>query len=308
MRIIEDVRTATETFPEVALTIGSFDGVHLGHMRVIEQLMESARARRGTAALMTLRPHPRHFFMPDNAPNLLTTDARKEELLEQAGIEVLYVLPFDASTAHLTARAFFEEIVVARCHTRELIVGHDFTFGRGAGGNYACLAQWAPEFGIELREEPPLVIQGERVSSTLIRERILDGEVEHLEHFLGRRYAIRGIVESGRGIGRTLGFPTANLRPHGGALPAQGVYAAQAILRGCPVPAAVNIGIAPTIAHDAVTVEAHLLDFDGPLSGETLDIEFHKRLRTEKKFASREALIEGIARDVAEVRRYFSGV
>ncbi len=306
MRIIEDVRTTTEDFPGLVLTIGSFDGVHLGHMRIIEELVESARHRQGTSALMTLRPHPRHFFMPDNAPNLLTADDQKSELLEQAGVDVLFLLPFDADTANMSARSFFEDIIVKKCGAKKLIVGHDFTFGHKAAGNYASLEQWAPEFGIELHEEPPLVIHGERVSSTLIRECILDGEVEHIDQFLGRRYTMRGVVQTGRGIGRTLGFPTANLQPQAGVLPAQGVYAAHAILKGCHIPAAVNIGIAPTIAHDTVTVEAYLLDFDGQLAGETLGIEFHKRLRPEKKFASKEALIEGIAHDVSEVRRYFA--
>lgn len=306
MRIIEDVRIAVEAFPNTALTIGSFDGVHLGHRRIIGMLVAAARKMDGTAALIVPRPHPRRFFAPDNPPNLITSDGQKEDLLAEAGVDVLYVLPFDRETAQTPARTFFEEVIVKRCQTRVLIAGHDFSFGKNAEGNTALLEQWTPDFGIGLQEAPPLFVQGERVSSTLIRERILEGEVEHVECLLGRKYAIRGRVESGRGIGRTIGFPTANLLPGLNVLPAQGVYAARARVFGQEHVAAVNIGVAPTLGQGSVTIEAHLLDFEGALNGETLEIEFHKRLRPEKKFSGLPELVAAIAADVAEIRAFFA--
>ena len=305
MQIVEDVRRAKERFSHPVLTIGSFDGVHLGHRRIIEHVVHSARIRGGTAALMTLRPHPRHFFSPGNAPNLLTSDAQKEELVAAAGIDVLYVLPFNAEVAAMTPHTFLEEVVIGACRAEKLVVGHDFTFGKNAGGNYAFLEREARTRGLELHQEPPLVIQGERVSSTLIRERVLQGEVEGLETFLGRQYSIRGRVESGRGMGRKLGYPTANITSPEGVMPAHGVYAAEAVVDGARHIAAVNIGVAPTIAHDAPVIEAFLLDFEGELSGKPLDIIFHKRLRGEKKFPSLEELIHAIDADVAEIRAFF---
>ncbi len=305
MRIIDDVRQTTEHFPHVVLTVGSFDGVHLGHQRIIERLVEAAKCHQGTPALMTLRPHPRHFFTPEHAPNLLTSIDMKEELLDATGVEVLYVLPFNAEVARMTPEAFLEDIVVGRCGAKQLIVGHDFAFGRNAAGNYAFLEAQAPKYGIEVYQEPPLVIQGERVSSTLIRERVLQGDLEAIEVLLGRKHALRGRVEPGRGIGQKLGFPTANILPHGGVIPAHGVYAAEVCVEGTHHPAAVNIGVAPTIAHDNVVVEAHILDYDHQLAGTSIDVIFHKRLRPEKKFPSYEALIEAIAKDVADIRAYF---
>ncbi len=306
MRIIEDVQKTSEVFPNLVLTIGSFDGVHLGHQRILEELIATARYCSGTAALLTLTPHPRQIFAPENAPNILTCDAKKAELLAQAGIDVLYMLPFDAAIAAFSPREFVEEIVVKRCHAKVLIVGHDFCFGKNAEGDYEYLSRIAPDYGFSVRQIAQRVIQGERVSSTLIRECILQGEVERVEHFLGRKYSIRGTVESGRGVGRKLGFPTANLRPHCDAIPANGVYAAEAWLEGVSYPAAINIGVAPTIRHNSTAIEAHLLDFEKQdIVGEVMEVVFHKRIRPEKKFESLEALIEAIDRDVEAIRAYF---
>jgi riboflavin kinase / FMN adenylyltransferase len=305
VHVVSDVRSTSEVFPHLVLTVGSFDGVHCGHLRIIELLVEAARERSGTAALMTLRPHPRHFFSPEHAPNLLTSEAQQEEFLAAAGVDALYVLPFDESVARLSPTDFLHKIILGRCHAEKLIVGHDFTFGKNAEGNYALLEDAAAHHKLELHEEPPMVLQGERVSSTLIRERILQGELEGLEVFLGRRYAIRGIVEKGRGMGRKLGYPTANVIPHGDVLPANGVYAAEVWVNGKAHRAAVNIGVAPTIAHDRTVVEAHLLDFDAELNGQSIDISFHYRLRPEKAFPSLEKLVAAIDEDVRIIRDYF---
>jgi len=306
MKVIPDVRKVEEIFPNLVLTIGSFDGVHLGHRRILEELIRSARAMKGVSALMSLRPHPRQFFSPENAPNILTSDAAKEQLLDEAGVDVLFVLPFNREVASLSPQEFLENIVLARCHAKKLVVGHDFSFGRNAQGNYEYLAEAAPRYGFEVIQAPQLVVQGERVSSTLIRERVLQGEVDTIEPFLGRKYSIIGDVVAGRGVGRKLGFPTANIAPLHNAVPANGVYVAEAVVEGHRYRAAVNVGVAPTVRHEDMTIEAHLLDFTGNLLRKRIEIVFHKRLRPEKRFESYEALTAAIARDVAAIRAYFT--
>lgn len=307
MKVIPDVRETDEVFPNLVLTIGSFDGVHLGHRRILDELIRSARALHGVSALMSLRPHPRQFFFPENAPNILTSDATKEHLLAEAGVEVLFVLPFNREVASLAPQEFLENIVLARCYAKKLVVGHDFSFGRNAQGNYEYLAEAAPRYGFEVIQVPQLVVQGERVSSTLIRERVLQGEVDTIEPFLGRKYSIVGDVVAGRGVGRKLGFPTANIEPHHNAVPAHGVYMAEAVVNGHRYRAAVNVGVAPTVRHEDMMIEAHLLDFAGDLLRKPIEVIFHKRLRPEKRFESYKALTEAIARDVAEIRAYFAG-
>lgn len=307
MRVFEDVRECAEHFPNVVLTIGSFDGLHLGHRRIIETVVRDARAMNGTAALMTLRPHPRQYFSPASAPNILTGDVKKEQLLAEAGIDVLYVLPFNAEVANLDRADFVEQIVAGRCQAKKLVVGHDFNFGKGALGNFDYLVERGASLGYTVEETPALIIDGERVSSTLIRELVLDGELDRIERFLGRKYSIVGEVTTGRGMGRQLGYPTANIKPHNNAVPANGIYVCEALFDGRRFMAAVNIGIAPTIQHDSITVEAYLLDFNENLVGKTLELVFHKRLRPEKKFNSLEELIRAIDADVDETRRYFQG-
>lgn len=306
MQIVENLLDHSPDPKAVVLTIGSFDGVHLGHRALLDRLVNKARQCSLPSAVMTLRPHPRQFFNPGNAPNILTNDHQKARLLEAVGVDTLFFLPFDASIASLDRAVFLKDIVVGRCRTRKLVVGHDFRFGKGAQGTFEYLAETAPGLGIEVSQIDPLFAGGQCVSSTIIRERVLQGEVESVEGLLGRRYAIEGEVLRGRGIGNQLGFPTANLAPHNSAIPAHGVYAAEAFVDGQRWMAAVNIGIAPTIRQEEVTIEAHLLDFQGDLVGKVIDVVFHKHLRPEKKYASLDTLITAIAEDVAAVRSYFA--
>ena len=306
MEIIQNVQDTTSEFPHVVLTVGSFDGVHLGHQRVLQELVRVARERNGTAAVLTMRPHPREFFSPDHAPNLLTCDKKKLQLFEEACVDVVFFLPFSAEVARLDHDEFIKHIVQDRCHAKTMIVGHDFCFGRDARGDYAYLKRVGPKRGFEVRQAPPLVIDGERVSSTLIRERVLQGDLEEAEVFLGRKYSLVGRVIPGRGIGAGLGFPTANVEPHHSAVPAQGVYIAEALVRGRRHAAAVNIGVAPTIRQEDIVVEAFILDFHESILGETFEIVFHKRLRSEKKFNTRDDLVRQILEDVEAVRDHFS--
>ncbi len=306
MKIIEDVQTTDAVYPGVVLTIGSFDGVHLGHRAIVREVVEKARQRHGTPCVLTMRPHPREFFSPERPPNLLTDERKKARLLAESGIQVLFVLPFNRDVAGMSREAFVEEIVANRCRAQEVVVGHDFRFGKGAEGNFEFLQTFCSERGIGVGQVAPVQVDGERVSSTLVRECLLQGDIDRAALLLGRRYSIAGQVLRGRGIGAQLGFPTANIKPHHTAVPAQGVYAARATLKGVSYPAAVNIGIAPTFSHTEPTIEAHILDFSRDIAGGGIELEFFQRLRPERKFPSRDALIEQIARDVQTVRMYFA--
>ncbi|MBN2309161.1 MAG: bifunctional riboflavin kinase/FAD synthetase [Candidatus Hydrogenedentes bacterium] len=303
MIVIDDVHTAHAPFPRLALTIGSFDGIHVGHRRILDQVVAQARAMDGTAAALTLRPHPRQVFAPSHAPNLLTSDAQKMRLFAEAGLDVVFVLPFTADTARLAPGLFLQQIIHERCRPAAIVVGHDFRFGEGARGDYEFLCQAAPRYGFSVTQVAPILIDGERVSSTLIRERILEGDLDEAAGFLGRPYSILGRVVPGRGIGSVLGFPTANIVPGDYVVPPHGVYAADVVIGPAPRPAAVNIGIAPTIRHEDITIEAYVLDFSESILEQDIEIVFRRRIRPEKKFASREELVQQIAVDVAEIRR-----
>jgi riboflavin kinase/FMN adenylyltransferase len=307
MRVIDDIRANEEDFGKLVLTIGSFDGLHRGHQAIIERVTDSARLMGGPAALMTLHPHPRQLFNPAAAPNLLTAMAKKQELAEAMGIDLFFVLPFLPEVAALTPQAFLEEIILGRCHAKKLIVGHDFAFGKGAEGDYEYLRLAAPKHGLEVERVHAVYLQGERVSSTLVRERIIQGELDKVEELLGRKYSMIGEVVRGRGIGGSqLGYPTANIKPHNSAVPAHGVYIAEVLIDGQYFPSAVNIGIAPTILQEDVTIEAFILDFDQNIVGRAIEVIFHKRMRPEKKYNSLDDLIKAIDADVAHTRAYFA--
>lgn len=305
MQIISDVRTTETRFPNVVLTIGSFDGVHLGHQCILKEIVELAEEHEGTPAVLTMHPHPREFFSPSHAPNLLTSNEKKFQLFDAFGVGVTYILPFDRETANIEAEAFIREILCRRCQMSSVLVGYDCRFGKDAKGDYELLKRMGVELGYEVRQISALVIEAERVSSTLIRERVLQGDLEGVEALLGRKYSLVGVVVTGRGRGAEIGFPTANIKPHHNAVPAQGVYIAEALINGSRRPAAVNIGVAPTIRQEDLTIEAHILDYSEDLVGSEIEIVFHKRIRSEKKFSSIDELVKQITKDVAETRDYF---
>jgi riboflavin kinase / FMN adenylyltransferase len=307
MRVVDDIRSAdTSDLNDVVLTVGSFDGIHVGHRAILDRVVERAREIGGTPAILTMRPHPREFFAPESAPNLLTGDGKQCSLLAEAGIEVLFVLPFDRTTADMPPERFVRNVLVDQCHARSVIVGHDCRFGKDARGDIRMLRSEGERHGFTVEEIPPLLVDAERVSSTLVRERVLQGDLDTVQRLLGRRYSITGRVQQGRGIGRQIGFPTANIKPYHNAIPAQGVYIAEAIVVGRRFPAAVNIGIAPTIRHEDITIEAHILDFDEELTGAEIEVVFHRRIRPEMKFRGRDELVKQITQDVEEVREYFN--
>ncbi|MGC8846285.1 MAG: bifunctional riboflavin kinase/FAD synthetase [Candidatus Hydrogenedens sp.] len=308
MRIIEDIRKTKIKDNNVVLTIGSFDGVHLGHLEILKEVVSLAHINNGTPCVMVLRPHPRTYFSPTIPLKILTSDEKQQSLFSQNGIEITTILPFNQETANLSAEEFITKILLNFEHLYAVVVGHDFRFGKNAEGDFNLLKRYGKKYEFKVKQIPPLIIQGERVSSSLIRELVLDGEMGKIIDFLGRRYSLSGRVIKGRGIGQQLGFPTANIVPFHSAIPPHGVYSAECVLEdGRIFPSAVNIGIAPTIRQEDFAIEAHIIDFNEEILNKKIEIVFHKHIRPEKKFASREELIQAIREDVENIRQYFSG-
>jgi riboflavin kinase/FMN adenylyltransferase len=270
------------------VAVGTFDGVHLGHRRVIA----------GSDTVLTFDPHPVSVIAPGSAPKLLTTLERKAELIAGEGVDELVVIPFDSDFAAHTAEHFIEEVLVGRLGAERVAVGENFRFGHRAQGDTDVLRA---DGRFEVHVEPLLEVDGEVVSSSHIRGLVLGGAVEYAGKLLGGPFAMTGEVVHGDKRGRELGFPTANLIPPDGyAVPGHGVYAA----RANGVPAAVNVGVRPqfqTGRHELI--EAFLIDWDGDLYGQPLTVEFLKRLRGERRFPSVDDLVEQMGRDVEQARQ-----
>ncbi len=292
-----------------AVTIGNFDGVHLGHRRLIERTVQAAKNMNLRAVIITFEPHPLRVLLGDNAPCLLMPPRRKLALLSALGADVVLALPFSRETAELSPEAFVRRTLVEGLGVRHLTVGYDYAFGKGRRGNAALLGKLGNDFGFSVEELGPIEAGGGIVSSTRIRTAIADGRVEEAAQLLGRPHGVEGIVAHGRSRGRTLGFPTANL--HIGEdllLPRTGVYAVRAELcaPGVPVPEVIdgvaNVGSNPTFADEGLRVESHLFDFNRDIYGGFLRVNFLARLREEVVFAGLEELKEQIRRDAETAR------
>lgn len=290
-----------------AVAIGNFDGVHLGHRRLFEVARELAAARGARAAALTFEPHPARVLKPKLAPPLLTPLARKLELFEACGLDAAVVQPFDLAYAATDAAAFVARDLLGHLGAAEVVVGHDFTAGRGRT-RVDGLRQLLGAGGAALTVVEPVALDGLVVSSTKIRELLLEGNVEAAAQLLARPHDVEGPVERGAGRGRGLGFATANLHPEG-MLPANGVYAVRAEVAGARYDAVANVGVKPTVQRaGTVSLEAHLFGTDGrDLYGERLRVAFVTRLRDERRFPSLEALRAQIAEDAARAREALSG-
>lgn len=292
------------------LTIGNFDGVHRGHRALLEQLTDKARSCALPSTVLTFEPHPRELFAPDQAPARLSSLREKLELLAGCGVDRVHVCRFDRALAALPADQFIERILVRGLSVRHLIVGDDFRFGQGRSGNFAMLqaAGEAHRFGVEAMAT--VDFNGLRVSSSAVREALAAGDIELAQTLLGRAYVISGRVVHGDKIGRTLGFPTANVQLRRKRLPLTGVFAVTVSgLGDRPVRGAASLGVRPTLAAGLKPVlEIHLLDFTGEIYGAHISVNFLHKLRDEAKYASLDALKAQIARDVAATRDYFDDV
>jgi riboflavin kinase/FMN adenylyltransferase len=293
----------------LALAIGNFDGVHLGHQELVRVARARGAAIGATAGILTFTPHPARVFAPALAPPLISSLERRLELLGEAGAEIAIVEPFTPALAAVEAEAFVRDVLVARLGAREVVVGYDFSFGRGRRGTPALLRDTGAAVGLGVTIVPPVTVAGLVCSSTKVREFVLEGRVEGAALLLGRPVELQGPVVRGAGRGRGLGVPTANVVPDGELVPRLGIYAARALVLdeagrvASTHKAALSIGSNPTFVQaGAVSVEAHLLDFDGDLYGRRVRLEVLHRLRDERRFESVEALLAQIAADIAETR------
>jgi riboflavin kinase/FMN adenylyltransferase len=291
------------------LAIGNFDGLHLGHRALLDRLTAKARELGLPSAVMTFEPHPRELFSPDQAPARLTSLREKIGLIEACGVERIYVCHFNQKLAALVAKDFIERLLVRGLAVRHLIIGDDFRFGRGRGGDFATLQQAGIEhdFGVEAMHT--IDLDGERVSSSAVRDALAAGDLEHAARLLGRPYNISGRVVQGNKIGRDIGFPTANIQLKRKRVPLCGVFAVTVSgLDKRHLPGAASLGVRPTVgAGLRPTLEVHLLDFERDIYGTHVSVHFLHKLRDEAKFDSLTALAAQIEKDVAATRTYFSG-
>jgi riboflavin kinase/FMN adenylyltransferase len=289
----------------VALTIGNFDGVHRGHQAMLTRLIEAAEDLRLPSAVMTFDPHPREFFAPHTAPPRLFNLRAKLEFFRAFGIERVYVVRFDGRLASLPADAFVEDVLVSRLAVRWVLVGDDFRFGKGRAGDLTTLRAHARTFSVETMAT--IAVEDERASSTAVREALARGDIEHATALLGRPYAIAGRVIHGEKLGRKLGFPTANIalkrRP-----PVSGIFAVNVHgLPGGPRAGVASVGTRPTItSSERVLLEVFLFDFDAPIYGKRLVVEFLHKLRDEARYPDLDSLTRQIGADVREAREYFA--
>ncbi len=290
-------------WPGPCVAIGNFDGVHRGHQVLVSAAVSGARARAGTAVVLTFDPHPARVLAPGRAPGALTTPAQKAELLAALGADVLAVLPFDEALARLAPAEFASEVLAGGLRARRVFVGAGFRFGHRQSGDVAALAALGAEHGFSVEAIAPVLEEGEPISSSRVRDALARGHVSAARALLGRAYAIDGRVVEGERRGRTIGVPTANLASENEIVPARGVYAARCrIATGAWHAAVVNVGERPTFGGTTTTIEAHLLDFDGDLYGSVLRLTFEHHLRAERRFPGPEALVSQIRDDIGRAR------
>jgi len=306
MKIIRDLKDISQPYNRAVLTIGNFDGVHLGHQALIHEVIDKADSIAGTSIAMTFEPHPIRVLNGGNHPPLITILDQKIELIERMDLDVLIIIPFTREFAALSPREFVEDILIRKLGMIAVVVGKDYTFGRNREGTVGMLKTFAELFDFELiladwigENRAP---EG-RISSTRIRELVVEGKVHEAQPLLGRHYQVRGTVAAGRDRGgKLLGFPTANINLQDELCPKTGVYAVTVECDTDFYDGVANIGYSPTFDDHIFTVEVHILDFNRNIYGHNIRVNFIKRIRDELKFSSVSELSEQIKRDVIEAR------
>lgn len=287
--------------------LGAFDGIHLAHAKILDTAVERARALRLPAVACTFDPHPIAVLRPERAPAPIATLEENLARIAERGLDATLVIPFTVDFSRIEAEAFVTQVLAKTLGIREIVVGFNHTFGRGARGTAALLRELGARDGFVTHVLPPLQVNGLTVSSSTIREALREGDVELARDLLGRPYSVTGLVQRGAGRGRTLGFPTANLRPDRPLVLSAGVYAARARWEARQADAVVNIGYRPTFGESQYWIEAYLFDFAGDLYGRTLTLDFLARIRAEMKFAGVDALKAQVHADMDEARRLLRG-
>lgn len=289
------------------VTIGSFDGVHLGHQVILKQVTEHARLNNLASVVMTFEPHPREFFSREQAPTRLMRLRDKIEVLPEYGISHLCCLRFNEALRSLSAQQFIDLVLVAGLGVKHLIVGDDFRFGSDRIGDFRLLQEAGLRQGFTVQDTATIAARGERISSTLIREVVARSDFAEAERLLGRPFAVNGRVIYGQQLGAQLGFPTANVQLKRYRAPLSGVFAVEVALDGQIYQGAANVGVRPTVG-DLVKpiLEVHLLDFQGNLYGQRISVVFRHKIRDEARFATLDELVENIHSDIEKIRAWFA--
>ncbi len=300
---IQEFKTNTRT----VVTLGTFDGVHLGHRSILEKVMASSKKMQAESLLLTFFPHPRMVLQQDSDIKLLNTIDEKIILLREFGIENLIIHPFDQSFSRLTAEEFVKKILVDQFNICKIIIGHDHRFGRNRTATIDDLIRFGEEYGFEVEQISAQEIDDVSISSTKIRNALAEGNVALANSYLGYHYFFTGTVVKGNQLGRTINFPTANFKIEEDykLIPQNGVYIVSSIIDGQVVPGMMNIGVRPTVDGVALTVEVNYLDFDGDLYGQKLSVSIYEKIRDEQKFPSLDELKKQLALDKQTAKNYF---
>jgi riboflavin kinase/FMN adenylyltransferase len=305
MKIFHGTDNANIARPTV-LTLGVFDGLHLGHQRIIQTVVQRAKTLNAISTAITFDPHPRAVLHPESAPPLLQTLDQRLAALEFLGVEQTIVIRFNRDFASIEAEDFLRDIIYDRLQAREVYLGKGFAFGKGRAGNIELLKKISAELGFFADEVPEVQLRGTRVSSSKIRELLAAGRVNQARRMLGRPYGVEGKIIRGDRRGHTIGFPTANLQPQNRVIPRTGVYVTATLIGDTWRRSITNVGIRPTFGGDAEpSVETYIFDFDGDLYGDVLRVRFLHRLRDEKKFSGIDELKTQIERDSRRALGYF---
>ncbi len=305
MDIFEHSEALSDPFRASILTLGVFDGVHLGHQQLVKQCVDRAHKKNLPALAYTFDPHPVKILFPEACPQLLQTREQKLACLESLGIDIIVVEPFTKEFSQYSANSFFKEILQSRLHAQEIIVGYDFTFGAARKGTTQVLSQLGRTANIPVHVMDAFFVGDHLVSSTVIRQQVQAGHIAVASTLLGRPFQLSGKVIDGDGMGQQLGFATANLQAFNELIPAHGVYATTTHVNNQKYISLTNIGVRPTFNGTEQRIETHLLNFDQNIRGQTISVDFLECLREEKKFSSPEELVAQIHQDIETAQKYF---
>ncbi len=287
------------------VTVGNFDGLHLGHQKILQSVRERARANGQRAAVITFDPHPMRVLRPDRAPQMIQTLSQRLAGFERMGLDAALVLRFDDALSLVSAEEFIDRILVAALHAGAILVGANFRFGHRGAGDVRLLGEIGKRDGFDVEIVPPVEVGGQIVSSTAIRGAVASGNVAGAIPLLGRAFSLTGEIRAGAGRGRTILFPTLNMSPEQELLPKLGVYATESAVGGKVYLSVTNVGTRPTFNGAGITVESHLFGFSENLSSGAMEARFHERLRDEQKFSGPDALRAQIGRDIEAARKFF---
>ncbi len=308
MKIISNFGKDSLRFKKVFLAIGVFDGVHLGHQALIKKVIAKAKSVGGTSAVMTFDPHPVQVLHPTKAFPLLVTLPHRLKLIEELGADVCLVIRFTKKFSRLKPEEFIQNFLIKHVHPQEIFVGDDFRFGQNRSGDLALFRSVAWKYHFKVNKTRAVRWQGEKISSTKIRQLIADGNITEASQLLGHSVSILGRVVKGESRGKKLGFPTANIEYHSEVIPPRGVYLVHVIIKCNRLPALANIGVRPTFKRKQeknMKLEVHILDFNQDIYQREIVVEFVKKIRDERRFISADQLIEQIKLDEKSARSYF---